>query len=290
MPYARESWLVAGLLALLVACGSSSTSSTRRSSTSATRAWWARTASRGSSSTPQRDPRRQLRAAQLPRLRPVRAESSRGTAAWGALPAAHAAAITFDLLTVRRPAAARPPAARRRAEGRTLGLALAYAWAAYPYSTYVLQSNTNDGLVAMLLVCALLAISLAGGAAACVLGLAAAAKFAPLALAPLFAAGTGDRRPRSLAALRAARSRRSCVGRDRAFLPRRRPARAVGHDDRLPARPRDAVQPLGACTPRSSWVQRVAKVGRRGALLRALAFVPRRRDLRQVAALGGGGR
>ena len=37
-------------------------------------------------------------------------------------------------------------------EGRTLGLALAFAWAAYPYSTYVLQSNTNDGLVAMLLV------------------------------------------------------------------------------------------------------------------------------------------
>ena len=80
-------------------------------------------------------------------------------------------------------------------EGRTLGIALAYAWAAFPYSAYVLQSNTNDGLMAMLLVYSLLALRTPGRRGA-LLGLATAAKFFPLALAPLFAAGTGDRRAR----------------------------------------------------------------------------------------------
>src|SRR4051794_23143850 len=115
---------------------------------------------------------------------------------WDSVPAAHAAALTFDLLTVvglvllgRRLRAGR--------EGRTLGLALAYAWVAFPYTTYVLQSNTNDGFVPMLLVFTVVALRSPARSGA-LLGVATAAKVFPIALAPLLAAGTGDRRPRSL--------------------------------------------------------------------------------------------
>lgn len=104
-----------------------------------------------------------------------------------AVPAAHAAAITFDLLT----AVALIMLGRRIRPGRpgtVLGVALAYAWLAYPYSLYPLLSNPNDGLMALLLVLALLFASspVAGGA---VLAAAAMAKFAPVALLPLLAAG-----------------------------------------------------------------------------------------------------
>jgi hypothetical protein len=116
---------------------------------------------------------------------------------WDSLPAAHAAAIFFDLLVI---GALFMAGRRLRAgpEGRRLGLALAYGWAAYPYTLYALATNTNDALVAGLLLLAFLSLRspLARGGW---LGLGTAAKFIPLALAPLFAAGTGDRRPRSIA-------------------------------------------------------------------------------------------
>ena len=101
---------------------------------------------------------------------------------WGDLPAAHAAAITFDLLTTLG-----LYVLGLRLRGRALGLALAYAWVAYPYTLFALETNTNDTLVAALLVWALVALStpLARGA---LIGLASAAKFAGLALVPLFAA------------------------------------------------------------------------------------------------------
>lgn len=112
------------------------------------------------------------------------------------LPAAHAAAILFDLAVVgllllvgRR--------LREGTEGRELGLALAFAWLAYPYTLYALNANgANDALVAALLIGALvvLASPLKRGL---VIGFGAAVKFGPLALAPLFAAGPGERRLRS---------------------------------------------------------------------------------------------
>jgi uncharacterized membrane protein len=114
------------------------------------------------------------------------------------LPAAHAAAIVFDLAIVgllllagRR--------LRGGEEGRRLGVALAFAWVAYPYSLYALDANGgNDALVAALLITALVVFAspLKRGIA---LGLAAATKFGPLAVAPLFAAGSGERRWRSAA-------------------------------------------------------------------------------------------
>jgi hypothetical protein len=122
---------------------------------------------------------------------------------WDDLPAAHGSALAFDLLTLaglfllgRR--------LRPGEEGRDLGVILAYAWVSYPYAIFALQTNSNDTLVGLFTVAALLALTLAPsrqrlsaalrGAA---VGLGAAAKFAPLALAPLFAtAGADPTRPR----------------------------------------------------------------------------------------------
>jgi hypothetical protein len=106
---------------------------------------------------------------------------------WDDLPAAHAAAIAFDLLTL-----IGLFILGRRIRGPTLGVVLAYAWAAYPFTLYTLSSNSNDSLVALLLVLAMLALTSppARGAAVALAGLT---KFAPLALAPLLLRGTGRR-------------------------------------------------------------------------------------------------
>jgi hypothetical protein len=105
---------------------------------------------------------------------------------WDDLPAAHAAALAFDLLTMLALFFAGRMLRGRGREGNTLGLVFAYAWAAYPYTMFVLSSNANDSLVALLVTVSflLLAHPRARGVA---LALAASAKFAPLALAPLWA-------------------------------------------------------------------------------------------------------
>lgn len=100
---------------------------------------------------------------------------------WDELAAAHAAAVTFDLLCL-----VLIFLIGRRIRGVPLGIVLAYAWAAYPFNLYALSSNVNDGLVAALVLAAILAAASPAGRGALV-GLAGTAKFAPLALAPLFA-------------------------------------------------------------------------------------------------------
>jgi len=105
---------------------------------------------------------------------------------WDNLPAAHAAAIFFDLLTI-----ALLFWLGRRMRGPTLGVALAYAWASYPFTLFALETNANDSLVAALVIAALLAASYTsrparfarGGLAA----LAGLTKLAPLALIPILA-------------------------------------------------------------------------------------------------------
>jgi hypothetical protein len=112
------------------------------------------------------------------------------------LPAAHAATITFDLLTmVGLFLVGRKLALGHR--GRRLGLLLALGWATYPFTFFPFVLNTNDGLVPLFVVYALLALN-SPAVRGAVLGLGAAAKFAPLALAALFATGRGDRHLRSL--------------------------------------------------------------------------------------------
>ena len=106
---------------------------------------------------------------------------------WDDLPAAHAATLFFDLAAIvglfflgrqLRPG--------RR--GRDLGVIMAFAWAAYPYTDMVIQSNSNDGLVGALLIWGLVAFSRVGWRAI-VIALAAGAKFTPLFLVPLYATG-----------------------------------------------------------------------------------------------------
>src|SRR6202000_2087194 len=71
---------------------------------------------------------------------------------WDDLPAAHAAAIVFDLLAL-----ALMFLIGRRVRGPSLGVALAYSWAAYPFTLFALESNSNDTLVAVFVLAAILA-------------------------------------------------------------------------------------------------------------------------------------
>jgi hypothetical protein len=115
---------------------------------------------------------------------------------WDEVSAARAAALGFELLTA---LALFGLGRRLRAgpEGMTLGIALAYAWLAFPFTMYTLGSSFNDALVSFLVVCCLLVLSSppARGAMSALAGLT---KFGPLVLAPLFAAGHGERRARPL--------------------------------------------------------------------------------------------
>ena len=104
---------------------------------------------------------------------------------WNDLPAAHGAAVFFDLATFalliflgRR--------IRPGPEGNRLAATLAFGWAAYPYTAYALLSNSNDTLVAMLLVATLLVLA-RPAARGVMAALATLAKFAPAVLVPMLA-------------------------------------------------------------------------------------------------------
>jgi hypothetical protein len=109
---------------------------------------------------------------------------------WDDLPAAHAAAVAFDLLALLLVFLL-----GRRIRGPSLGIALAYAWAAYPFTLYTMNSGSNDTIVTVFVLAALLVATRPGrplktGALVALGGLT---KFATLALAPLFAAHGGAR-------------------------------------------------------------------------------------------------
>jgi hypothetical protein len=114
---------------------------------------------------------------------------------WDDLPAAHGAAVAFDLLTfallIWLGLRIRPGPG-----GRKLAATLAFGWAAYPYTAYALESNSNDTLIAALLAAALLALSRPAVRGA-LSALAALTKFAPVLLAPMLA--TYRARPRTIA-------------------------------------------------------------------------------------------
>jgi hypothetical protein len=198
---------------------------------------------------------------------------------WDSLPAAHAAALFFDLATLlglfllgRR--------LRPGRSGRNLGLMLAYGWAAYPYTLFALSSNANDSLVAALLVFTFVGLRssrLRGG----LLALAGAAKFAPLVLFPLLAGY--------------ARSRKTALRFTAAFV-------IVSALVMLPVLldgglshfwDRTVGFQLGRESPFSIWgqeeglatVQDIVK-GLAIALAVAVAFWPRRKSDMQTAALG----
>ena len=191
--------------------------------------------------------------------------------AWDDLPAAHAAAISFDVATL-----VGLYVLGRRLQGRELAVALAFAWVAYPYSLFALATNTNDTLIAALLVWALVAASLPavrGG----LLALAAAAKFAPLALAPLFAQ-LG--RPVRFGLAFAAAAALTVLP----FLPDG--GLRDFYDTTLGFHAgRESPFSLWGLEPSLDWLHTAVKVAAAG-LAVAVAFVPRARDAVQAAALG----
>jgi hypothetical protein len=73
----------------------------------------------------------------------------------------------------------------RRVRDSATGIRLAFLWAACPFSLLVLNTNSNDGLLAALLLAAI-AVAGSGAARGAWLALAGWTKFAPLALGPLF--------------------------------------------------------------------------------------------------------
>ena len=119
----------------------------------------------------------------------------------------------------------------RRMRGPELGVVLAYAWAACPFTLLTLASNSNDTLIGAFVLGALLAVDRPATRGAMV-GLAGWAKFAPLALAPLLATpGARPGRPRARRFLRPRPRDRGEPG-DRPGL--RRAARVLAPHARLP--------------------------------------------------------
>jgi hypothetical protein len=230
------------------------------------------------------------------------------TGEWDDLPAAHGASITFDIATfilllvlgIRiRPGPA----------GRRLGAILAFGWAAFPYTAYVLESDSNDALVSALLVATLvlLAKPLWRGVT---ISLATWAKFTPLMLAPMLLTYDPDPSP-GLAgdgAVPGTSRARGRIGEGwDAVFSRRGLLFAVGFvvvtvvfmlwpaiDPGLKVfYERTIAAQAGRTSPFSVWGQdeslepiRLVILAATGLLAIALAFVPRRKSLLQVAAFG----
>ena len=200
---------------------------------------------------------------------------------WNDLPAAHAAAIAFDLLTILALFLL-----GRRVRGPTLGVALAYAWAAFPFTLYVSNSNANDGLVALLIVVAWLLLD-RPAARGVVAALAGLTKFAPLGLAPLLAVHPGlgdpDRRLRRLALFGVAFALTVAA----LMAPIVLDGQLATFIDRTLAFQSDRGSPFSIWGQAADLgdLQAAVKVAAIGLAI-AVAFVPWRRDAATAAALG----
>ncbi len=104
-----------------------------------------------------------------------------GSSAWSGLPAAHLAALLWDALAV-----IGLGLLGLRFGGRILGATLAFAWAAYPFTQYVSNSNSNDAIMPALLIFGLVLVTSAP-ARGTLVALAGWTKFAALLLFPLWA-------------------------------------------------------------------------------------------------------
>jgi hypothetical protein len=100
---------------------------------------------------------------------------------WDSLPAAHFTSIALDLLVLLGLALV-----GRRFGGLPLAATLAFAWAAYPFTQYVSNSNTNDALMPLLLVWGFWLVS-SPWARGIFSALAGWTKFGALLVAPLWA-------------------------------------------------------------------------------------------------------
>ncbi len=102
------------------------------------------------------------------------------TGLWDDLPAAHVTSTLFDALC-----ALGLLFAGRRLGGWQLGVALAFAWTAYPFTAFALESNTNDMIVTAFAIWGFVWAT-SPIARESLLALASWAKFAPLVLWPLW--------------------------------------------------------------------------------------------------------
>lgn len=108
---------------------------------------------------------------------------------WDALPSAHGAATMFDILCM-----AGLLLLGWRMSGLRLGIGLTLAWAAFPFTGYALATNSNDSLVAAMLIWGLVVARHPAGRGL-MLGLALASKFAPAILLPLWSRHPFPHRP-----------------------------------------------------------------------------------------------
>jgi hypothetical protein len=99
---------------------------------------------------------------------------------WDKLPSVHATAILWDLLTLLGLGLV-----GLRLGGPRLGATFAFAWAAWPFSQYVSNSNTNDAIQPALLVWGFYFVA-SPRARGVFASLASWTKFAPLLLLPLW--------------------------------------------------------------------------------------------------------
>jgi len=112
---------------------------------------------------------------------------------WDSLPAAHFTSIALDLLAIIGLALV-----GRRFGGLPLAAGLAFAWAAYPFTQYASNSNTNDALPPLLLIWGFWLVS-SPSARGIFAALAGWTKFSALLVAPLWAGfpeALSPRRPR----------------------------------------------------------------------------------------------
>jgi hypothetical protein len=222
---------------------------------------------------------------------------------WDDIPAAHGAAVLFDiaaftfliLLGLR---------IRPGPEGQRLAATLAFGWAAYPYTAYALESNSNDSLVAALLLATFLLLGrpMARGAtfAAATWAKFVAAPLGPMLLTyrPDLEPSTQEQGPSSAGGVRA-RPRAQDTPRRPALLfilgallvtaavllwPIIDPGLKTFYDRTI------GIQ-SGRESPFSIWGQtsleplRTALLVATGALSLLFAFVPRRKSVAQLAAL-----
>ena len=184
--------------------------------------------------------RRHVRPRLVPRVPPGYAVFG-WSGKWDELWAAHATSLLFDALCLLGLALV-----GRRFGGPRLAATLAFAWAAYPFTLYVSNSNTNDAIMPAFLIWGFWLASSAWARGAAV-ALAGWTKFAALLLAPLWLAYPNGRRAPGdavRARLRGRDARRVLV-----LLLEPDPLHAARRlrraHVRLPARPRLAVLDLG---------------------------------------------
>ena len=201
------------------------------------------------------------------------------TGEWDDIPAAHGAAVLFDiavftfliLLGIR---------IRPGPEGQRLAATLAFGWAAYPYTAYALESNSNDSLVAALLLLTFLLLGrplLRGAAFATTVW----AKFVAAPLAPMLMTYRPAGQRRGLAWFLVGFSAVTVAV---LTWPAIDPGLRTFYDRTI------GIQ-AGRDSPFSIWGQtslepiRTALLIATGALSLLFAFLPRRKSVVQLAAL-----